>query len=417
MRDAPWFSIDFASWKASEAKGAPVPVHKDLVSYGTGSFPLGGTVEDPWKVDGMASNTPKAGPVRSRLGEPMAAWGCDKELAESKVSSMPTLPMLNLEEKYVPHMPGPTSPTSPCSPMEPMKIDLQGGGQSPCRPKRVSFDQGDTMWDELMAGMKSEPMQASLEQKVPQQAKKGEKPSGPSNSIGSELHGTGQCKPCAWYWRPGSCQNGAECMHCHLCDEGEIKLRKKAKQVSLRVEKIVTQTNEPETQDTFRTASLPMLPIVEQASTTASSSEDDEQSFCKSVDVTCFRRGDQRGVTVTARTRQGTVLMMPPGLQVPPGTPTHGSALHKVGNCVPCAQFFKSRGCSLGEACAYCHLCTSTGLKKHASRKGGQALMMARLGLNTPKNLEEQKWAYEMHLVDDAKASQPRVLEGFGFLD
>lgn len=54
-------------------------------------------------------------------------------------------------------------------------------------------------------------------------------------SVGSALHDSGKCRPCAWYWKPGSCQNGSACMHCHLCPEGEIKNRKKAKLSSMRL--------------------------------------------------------------------------------------------------------------------------------------------------------------------------------------
>merc|ERR1712151_139945 len=54
-------------------------------------------------------------------------------------------------------------------------------------------------------------------------------------SIGSALHGTGRCQPCAWFWKPGrGCQDGARCDHCHLCPEGELKARKKAKVAALR---------------------------------------------------------------------------------------------------------------------------------------------------------------------------------------
>jgi len=56
----------------------------------------------------------------------------------------------------------------------------------------------------------------------------------PAMSVGSVLHEAGQCKPCAWFWRPQGCENGAECRHCHLCGAGEIKARRKAKAVSLR---------------------------------------------------------------------------------------------------------------------------------------------------------------------------------------
>jgi hypothetical protein len=55
----------------------------------------------------------------------------------------------------------------------------------------------------------------------------------PSSSKGSALHGTGQCRPCAWYWKQGGCQNGAECFHCHMCPEGELKNRKKAKHAAM----------------------------------------------------------------------------------------------------------------------------------------------------------------------------------------
>eukprot|EP00929_Paragymnodinium_shiwhaense_P000706 TRINITY_DN100940_c0_g1_i1.p1 TRINITY_DN100940_c0_g1~~TRINITY_DN100940_c0_g1_i1.p1 ORF type:complete len:663 (-),score=131.56 TRINITY_DN100940_c0_g1_i1:208-2196(-) len=48
-------------------------------------------------------------------------------------------------------------------------------------------------------------------------------------SVGSLEHEKGNCKPCAWFWKPSSCQNGKNCQHCHLCPEGELKERKKAK--------------------------------------------------------------------------------------------------------------------------------------------------------------------------------------------
>merc|ERR1712039_543455 len=56
----------------------------------------------------------------------------------------------------------------------------------------------------------------------------------PEYSIGSELHGRGECKPCAWFWRPQGCSNGEECRHCHVCDPNQIKLRKKARAVAQR---------------------------------------------------------------------------------------------------------------------------------------------------------------------------------------
>jgi len=51
----------------------------------------------------------------------------------------------------------------------------------------------------------------------------------PEVSVGSLLHETGGCKPCAWFWRLQGCDNGSECRHCHLCSAGELKARRKAR--------------------------------------------------------------------------------------------------------------------------------------------------------------------------------------------
>lgn len=54
-------------------------------------------------------------------------------------------------------------------------------------------------------------------------------------SWGSLQHGTGTCRPCAWFWRAGGCENSATCIYCHLCPEGELKVRKKSKQAMIRM--------------------------------------------------------------------------------------------------------------------------------------------------------------------------------------
>lgn len=64
------------------------------------------------------------------------------------------------------------------------------------------------------------PVIAPLEQRQPELSK------------GGQLHGSGQCKPCAWFWRPQGCVNSQECMHCHLCTAAELKFRKKAKRAA-----------------------------------------------------------------------------------------------------------------------------------------------------------------------------------------
>mmetsp|Transcript_14123 Transcript_14123/g.24862 ORF Transcript_14123/g.24862 Transcript_14123/m.24862 type:complete len:209 (-) Transcript_14123:200-826(-) len=57
----------------------------------------------------------------------------------------------------------------------------------------------------------------------------------PMPSLGSAFHGTGRCRPCAWYWKPRTCLNAKDCGYCHLCPKGELKFRKKAKLATLRV--------------------------------------------------------------------------------------------------------------------------------------------------------------------------------------
>lgn len=53
-------------------------------------------------------------------------------------------------------------------------------------------------------------------------------------SVGSVLHEAGDCRPCAWYWKPSGCENMSACIFCHMCPEGEVKNRKKSKLVALR---------------------------------------------------------------------------------------------------------------------------------------------------------------------------------------
>lgn len=223
-------------------------------------------------------------------------------------------------------------------------------------------------------------------------------PPGPMPSRGSLMHGTGQCRPCAWFWRPGSCQNEADCGHCHMCGAGELKVRKKQKQAMLRLGLATPKPAPPESQDPFQQAfnlaaagwcddkrsqrSRESLGggSSEQESTTASNSELEEDANsvgndAGSAEVPCSEAGSK------ARTRVGSFVGLPPGLRAPPGTPSHGSSLHKIGNCWPCAYFWKDGGCPNGEDCGYCHLCPQGEMKLRKRSK--QAMM--RLGLATPK--------------------------------
>lgn len=62
---------------------------------------------------------------------------------------------------------------------------------------------------------------------LPEDPKDESVPDAPSK--GSVLHASGQCQPCAWFWKPMGCRNDQNCQRCHLCPEGELKERKKQK--------------------------------------------------------------------------------------------------------------------------------------------------------------------------------------------
>lgn len=50
----------------------------------------------------------------------------------------------------------------------------------------------------------------------------------------SALHGEGNCRPCAWFWKAVGCQNAEGCGFCHTCPAGEVKARKKQREAQKR---------------------------------------------------------------------------------------------------------------------------------------------------------------------------------------
>eukprot|EP00929_Paragymnodinium_shiwhaense_P006449 TRINITY_DN10990_c0_g1_i1.p1 TRINITY_DN10990_c0_g1~~TRINITY_DN10990_c0_g1_i1.p1 ORF type:complete len:273 (+),score=35.44 TRINITY_DN10990_c0_g1_i1:70-888(+) len=61
--------------------------------------------------------------------------------------------------------------------------------------------------------------------------------------------------------------------------------------------------------------------------------------------------------------------------------PSAGSTLHSVGQCSPCAWFWKAKGCKSGADCTFCHLCPQDELKKRKRAK----LAAIRNGVLEPK--------------------------------
>jgi hypothetical protein len=53
-------------------------------------------------------------------------------------------------------------------------------------------------------------------------------------TVGSAEHASGQCKPCAFVFKPAGCGNGVDCAFCHLCHPSEKKRRQKEKKALLK---------------------------------------------------------------------------------------------------------------------------------------------------------------------------------------
>lgn len=117
-------------------------------------------------------------------------------------------------------------------PSYPAGILQRRGRRTRTEPIKLCWDSRD---DVIHTYVEDKESDKDTEMHEPVQPPPGLRPVYGAPSVGSALHGAGRCRPCAWYWKPGSCQNGSDCRHCHLCPEEEIKNRKKAKQTYLRL--------------------------------------------------------------------------------------------------------------------------------------------------------------------------------------
>ena len=146
-------------------------------------------------------------------------------------------------------------------------------------------------------------------------------------SVGSAQHGTGSCQPCAWFWKPQGCLNGAACLRCHLCPAGEIKRRKG----ELKQKKAEAAG-----------AAGPEIPAAESTAGAAACGGPTvpPPSAAPCLDLT------EEGLPPA-----------PSWTASDPALPSIGSRLHGSGQCKPCAWFWKAEGCRNESACGHCHLC------------------------------------------------------------
>jgi len=207
-------------------------------------------------------------------------------------------------------------------------------------------------------------------------------PPGGSPSHGSALHGTGRCRPCAWFWKGQGCQNAFECGHCHLCPEGEIKARKKAKRTIMRMGLATPKVVAGAELQPIRALSTvfqqeALVPSEPESTATPASDQGStaggqgsEQDLAGGSEL-----GSPRGEAYVTKSLSDNSTDLPPGLQmgVGMGVASIGSMLHGTGSCRPCAWFWKPVGCQSGSSCNYCHVCPAGAVK--ARKKCKQAIM------------------------------------------
>lgn len=196
-------------------------------------------------------------------------------------------------------------------------------------------------------------------------------------SHGAALHGTGNCKPCAWFWKPQGCSNGQECLHCHMCPEGEIKARKQAKMNIARSSVFMSQAS---------SIGMPQVsPVLMPPPGLAASQMDDfcscEPLATQAQDELAIQLGDDRSTAAASSDEEKLLHDREPlsGLSLHPVhlLPSRGSALQGSGMCRPCGWFWKPQGCSNGWECCHCHSFPPDEIKERKQQKAAAMRMGA----------------------------------------
>jgi len=170
-------------------------------------------------------------------------------------------------------------------------------------------------------------------------------------SVGSAQHNLG-CQPCAWFWKPQGCLNGAACLRCHLCPAGEIKRRKG----ELKQKKAAALEGDAHADALAGGPTVPPPPTAPNL------------NLC-----------DDGLPPAPSWTAADPTL--------PSALPSVGSRLHGTGQCKPCAWFWKAEGCRNEAACGHCHLCPVGEAK--ARKQAKLAAIRAKQGGDGPTDLHE----------------------------
>jgi len=214
-------------------------------------------------------------------------------------------------------------------------------------------------------------------------------------SRGSALHSTGSCEPCAWFWKPQGCKNGSLCCRCHLCPEGEVKKRRKQKLAMMRLATDDTQSGgagpSQASQVGFISTDVECVHVVDALKAALPPPPytppppppgllPPPPTHVAVPPPPAPAAEEQQLKPLMPQLFSGTValtatagLPAPPGLTAPLGlsepVPSFGSAMHRLGQCQPCAWFWKPQGCSNGAECRRCHLCPAGEVKRRKQMK------------------------------------------------
>eukprot|EP00429_Kryptoperidinium_foliaceum_P054535 CAMPEP_0176080110 /NCGR_PEP_ID=MMETSP0120_2-20121206/40069_1 /TAXON_ID=160619 /ORGANISM="Kryptoperidinium foliaceum, Strain CCMP 1326" /LENGTH=294 /DNA_ID=CAMNT_0017413871 /DNA_START=107 /DNA_END=991 /DNA_ORIENTATION=+ len=212
---------------------------------------------------------------------------------------------------------------------------------------------------------------------------------GPRSSVGSVLHNSGTCRPCAWFWKPGGCTNGVQCRHCHACPPGELQRRKKDKRKSAKEAAHIGAFEF----DSLAEGDRP-LPCPDDGNINLGGALDVESFRAALAIFDCYCAGCSTDGALAPPAPQPEAPL-PPWLAAtwgasvlaswteairleadaaPALAPSIGSAAHASGSCKPCAWFWKRQGCRNSDQCRHCHLCLEGEI---ASRKKAKHRMMS----------------------------------------
>jgi len=223
-------------------------------------------------------------------------------------------------------------------------------------------------------------------------------------SVGSQMHASGTCRPCSFFWQSGGCQKGLECNHCHLCPKGEYQRGKKLK---IAVRKGLRATSSSEqyllppglgTELPLAHVSQPMIPLKADSMTLqtpphgvpapllaqpASMERSHAGSFSRETENATHEASSsaQLGLAEAEAKLAAYGHVSSNNSSVP----SIGSELHHAGLCKPCVWFWKPGSCKNGKDCQHCHSC----LPGEATRR--KALSKTKTAKTAPCGLGAQE--------------------------